>query len=189
MKKITFLFLISLLTISFTSCSNDEESNISSNDSDQFLTTNTLKIDDKEYDLVEGTNYWYGYSEEYNAYTFVLWLNTIGPGDGVDFEWEDYATLNFQIYSETEDLGTRSYESSSFLDISEGNLVNKFSRGSFITTGFNDENYFLSNGTLTVSQSIDNNYFEIDYVSDRDDSTIIIHYEGEFEVNDFSQGL
>ena len=172
MKKITvFLsFLIVLfITYSFNRVSNDEQIN---NSKTSYLTTNTILIDTKEYDLVEATTLKYEYSKEHDVYIFTVFLENLLPDNE-----DDYIVSSFTIFSEENILKPGIYNPTS---ISEGVESNKFSYGSSISTGLNDSNIFLSEGKLEISQNSKNN-FEIDYVGESNGKIIKIHYKGELE--------
>ena len=177
MKKaiLSFSFLI-LLFIGYS----NNTAPIQTPFSDQkplYLTTNTILIDNQEYDLVKGTNYEYGYSEEHGVYIYTLFLETLVPDSN-----DDYVVSSFHIYSESKKLEAGTYKSSS---LTEGIEANKFSYGSSISKGANSPNIFLSKGELEITESV-NNTFKVDYIGEKNGSVIKIHFEGELENKNFS---
>ena len=144
-----------------------------SNDSDSsYLTTNTVLLNNKEYDLVKGINYDNGYSEEHGVYIFTLSLESVVPDSN-----NDYIVSTFNVFSKTKNLEAGTYESSS---ITEGVVANKFSYGSSISTGANKPNVFLSKGKLEISKTL-NNEFKVDYIGKKNGSNIKIHFEGNLQ--------
>jgi len=169
MKRVTIL--LPLLVVLFSIYSYNKVSSLDQNDAkDAYLTTNSILVDNNEYNLENATNFSSQYSEEYGVYMFTVYLSNLLPESS-----SDYVTSSFTIFSKDKVLKPGVYESTS---IGEDFTANHFSYSSSISTGVNQPNIFLTEGKLEISKSI-NNTLAIDYVGEKDGKIIKLHYKGE----------